>query len=201
MANLREQADVKNDTSDVKKCSKCDAEKPVQEYYLSKGRAQQPCKPCRRAISLEYYRRNASDPDFRARRSAQGARADKKWRQKNSEYVSARLAAYREGNKTAIAEQYRKWRLANAGAVTEKNQRRRARLIDAFVAPVDRDEIWVRDDGTCKICDKQIDRSLKWPHPQSVTIDHVIPLALGGTHEPDNVQLAHAVCNSRKGDR
>jgi len=40
--------------------------------------------------------------------------------------------------------------------------------------------------------------SLKAPHPLSMSIDHIIPLSRGGTHEPDNVQLAHFICNSIK---
>ena len=34
----------------------------------------------------------------------------------------------------------------------------------------------------------------------SPTLDHIIPLAKGGSHTWDNVQVAHAICNSRKKD-
>jgi 5-methylcytosine-specific restriction endonuclease McrA len=125
----------------------------------------------------------------------------KRWRAKNVESRKAYMDAYREANRGAITEQYRRWRIANAQLVTEKNQRRRARLLDAFVAPVNRDQVWERDNGCCQLCGNPIDRSIQWPHPLSMTIDHIRPLILGGTHEPSNVQLAHAVCNSRKGDR
>lgn len=33
------------------------------------------------------------------------------------------------------------------------------------------------------------------------SIDHVIPLAKGGTHQWSNVRLAHKICNSLKGDK
>jgi len=33
------------------------------------------------------------------------------------------------------------------------------------------------------------------------TVDHVIPLALGGTNKPDNLALACFHCNRRKADR
>ena len=36
------------------------------------------------------------------------------------------------------------------------------------------------------------------PHPMSLSIDHIIPLSLGGTHEPKNVQVVHLICNSTK---
>ena len=34
-----------------------------------------------------------------------------------------------------------------------------------------------------------------------LTIDHVVPLARGGTNEPENLQLLCSECNQLKGDR
>jgi 5-methylcytosine-specific restriction endonuclease McrA len=39
------------------------------------------------------------------------------------------------------------------------------------------------------------------PHPMAPTIDHIVPLSKGGTHEPINCRTAHFLCNSTKGDR
>lgn len=60
-----------------------------------------------------------------------------------------------------------------------------------------------RDKNVCKICGEPCDRSSKdWGNIGSMypTIDHIVPLAKGGTHTWDNVQLAHALCNSTKRD-
>jgi 5-methylcytosine-specific restriction endonuclease McrA len=38
------------------------------------------------------------------------------------------------------------------------------------------------------------------PHPKAPVLDHILPLAQGGTHEPTNVQCAHFMCNSIKRD-
>jgi 5-methylcytosine-specific restriction endonuclease McrA len=73
--------------------------------------------------------------------------------------------------------------------------------LGAFVADVDPTEVWIRDEGIRHICEVAIDPDLPWPHKFSKTLDHVVPLAKGGTHQPENVRLAHAVCNSRKNDR
>lgn len=56
--------------------------------------------------------------------------------------------------------------------------------------------------SVCAICGKPVDFSLKYPHPLSPTIDHIIPLAKGG-HPSDisNLQLAHRCCNRQKSDR
>jgi 5-methylcytosine-specific restriction endonuclease McrA len=37
------------------------------------------------------------------------------------------------------------------------------------------------------------------PHATAPVIDHVIPLAAGGSDLRVNVQLAHYLCNARKG--
>jgi 5-methylcytosine-specific restriction endonuclease McrA len=77
--------------------------------------------------------------------------------------------------------------------------RRRALLRDAFVAPVSRIAIYERDNWTCQLCGKPVDRESVTPSPLAPSIDHIIPLANGGTHEPANVQCAHFLCNSLKG--
>ena len=52
---------------------------------------------------------------------------------------------------------------------------------------------------TCHICNEKINRELRNPHPFAATIDHKVPLALGGQHSWDNVAPAHLRCNQLKG--
>ena len=54
----------------------------------------------------------------------------------------------------------------------------------------------------CGICGNPVDKSLKWPHPLSPTVDHIIPIIKGG-HPTDlhNMQLAHWCCNRQKSDK
>lgn len=75
---------------------------------------------------------------------------------------------------------------------------RRARKRNAFVANVYRLRIYERDRWRCQICDKPVRRNAVAPDPLAPTLDHIVPLAVGGTHEPANCQLAHFLCNSRK---
>ena len=53
--------------------------------------------------------------------------------------------------------------------------------------------------SVCGICGKPVDFSLKFPHPLSACIDHIIPIDRGG-HPSDieNLQLAHLSCNRAK---
>ena len=44
--------------------------------------------------------------------------------------------------------------------------------------------------------------NLKYPHPMSKCIDHIIPIARGGhPSDIDNLQRAHWTCNRKKSDK
>lgn len=54
----------------------------------------------------------------------------------------------------------------------------------------------------CGICGKPVDKSLKWPHPMSACVDHIIPVDRGGHPSAmSNLQLAHMTCNRQKSDK
>ena len=59
---------------------------------------------------------------------------------------------------------------------------------------VSRAYIVERDRGRCHMCGKPC-------RPSEIHLDHVIPLARGGTHSPENVRVACAFCNLSKRDR
>lgn len=67
------------------------------------------------------------------------------------------------------------------------------------------DKLIKRDKGVCHICGKRIDKDdykkvgdVFIAGPMYPSIDHVKPLALGGTHTWENVKLAHKNCNEIK---
>ena len=57
-----------------------------------------------------------------------------------------------------------------------------------------------RDNLTCQLCGEPVSLTEQAPHPLSPSLDHIVPLSRGGSHSYDNVQLAHFLCNSRKGN-
>jgi 5-methylcytosine-specific restriction endonuclease McrA len=67
-------------------------------------------------------------------------------------------------------------------------------------------DIAKRDHMRCKICGRKVNASDKWLSERGrwcfgrtyPTIDHIIPLANGGTDTYDNVQLTCKRCNSKK---
>lgn len=92
------------------------------------------------------------------------------------------------------------WRLTCRGKCTREHhvavfQARREwdRIRDRMVA-----YLIQRDHGRCGLCRRPV-RALSGR--MGPTGDHITPLNLGGTNEPENLQLAHKSCNSVKRDR
>lgn len=62
-------------------------------------------------------------------------------------------------------------------------------------------EIFVRDKWRCHLCGKKVDQAISRRSPEGASIDHLIPLSLGGADAPANVATAHNRCNREKGVR
>lgn len=61
--------------------------------------------------------------------------------------------------------------------------------------------VFARDNWICWLCQKSTAKKWTRDNPLSPTLDHVVPLAKGGTHTASNLRTAHWVCNTRKGVR
>lgn len=55
-----------------------------------------------------------------------------------------------------------------------------------------REKIIERDGLVCQLCGGDVD-------PDDLHLDHVHPRSLGGSNHETNLQVAHSVCNMRKG--
>lgn len=53
---------------------------------------------------------------------------------------------------------------------------------------------------TCIVCKDPIDKRRRCPDWRAATIEHIVPLAHGGTHTWDNVGPAHYRCNQLKAE-
>ena len=94
-----------------------------------------------------------------------------------------------------------KWRRANPEVVSAMSSRRRARKAGNGVVSYKRQDIFERDGWICQLCMLTVDPNIRNPDPMSRSIDHIVPIVMGGPDSPDNVQLAHLRCNTSKGDR
>lgn len=57
-----------------------------------------------------------------------------------------------------------------------------------------RRRIYVRDQGVCQLCYRDIEAGTLWE------IDHILPRVHGGGHEDSNLRLTHKLCNAKRGD-
>jgi len=206
----------------MKRCSKCGEEKPREEFYADK-RAKDglfsSCKVCFRETDKASYRKHHKkrleyQAKYRAENPKKIAERNKRWMNNNPEKraaikkrsdmkrreaISQYNAEYYERTREAQLKRAAEYLSQNREAIyarrdpkkhAEYGRKRRAMLLAVYVAPVDEDEVIQRYLGRCGICDL--------PAKGPIEFDHIIPLARGGTHEPDNVQLTHRLCNRKK---
>ena len=108
-----------------------------------------------------------------------------------SERCNRKASRKRTGNDGNISSRLRKYGMID-------KPRDRIRL----------DDVIRRDGGICYLCGCETDKTDRYMTasghyacgPKYPTIDHVKPLARGGTHTWENVRLACHACNSKKSD-
>jgi 5-methylcytosine-specific restriction endonuclease McrA len=117
------------------------------------------------------------------------------YRASNKEKVKAREVAYRVNNKAKLKAGKKSWEMKNPENVRVRGRRRRARLRNAegVHTAADIKEIHSMQKGRCAICRQKLG--------QKYHVDHIQPLARGGSDDRANLQLACGPCNLRKADR
>lgn len=83
---------------------------------------------------------------------------------------------------------------ARCNSAAHQQTRKASAKTGARERRIDRASVIERDGGVCHICGAQ-------PEGADLTIDHVVPLAKGGTHTYENLAVACLSCNCRKGAR
>ena len=164
----------------TKICNKCNQPKPIAEF----PKWRRACKDCvkeeKRLSSIAYYREHKNSSDFKAKREACRQR---------------RITANREAYLAQKHETY----LRNKEWYNSNWHVRRAIAAGADV--IDRtitiSKLLERDNYTCAICGIKI--SQDWESRSAMpSIDHIMPLSLGGQHSWDNVRAVHLGCNNSK---
>lgn len=80
----------------------------------------------------------------------------------------------------------------------ECNHRKRARKFGVEYVRFNPLDVFERDGWKCGICGSNVPQNAPQGSGDEATLDHIIPMSRGGDHVPDNTQIAHRRCNSKK---
>lgn len=185
----------------MKVCTKCKLSLPRDRYSRDKSKADglyPSCKNCVSICNLAYYVKNKTTLSEKA-----------KIRYATDEILRDRVTAnareYYKNNSERVKGRIKLWADINHDKVREMKarveSRRRARVRGLEVGKYDRFDVFKRDGGVCMICNKKVDKSLRWPNAMSFSINHVVPISKGGADTFGNVETSHLVCNMRIGNR
>lgn len=116
-----------------------------------------------------------------------------KWHKANSNKVKAKNAKYYKDNPEKVKAAVAKWHKANPEKLSDKRARRRTRIETGTLSRGLVAKLHKLQCGKCVCCLKKLSTLRKNYH-----IDHIIPLAKGGLHQDDNIQLLCVTCNLQK---
>lgn len=161
----------------------------------------------------EYFERNREEINAKLRAHYHATKEAKKPRRKAyaeraKEHIAAYQKAYREENADRLKEygkqkyaknpapyieRAKKWDKANPLAKRIYTNRRRARLraAEGKHTAAELKALMVKQRGKCACC--------REPLKHGYDVDHVVPLAKGGTNDILNIQLLCPPCNRSKG--
>jgi hypothetical protein len=183
--------------------------KPCRKCGEQERNAQGNCRPCRLAHSKNWHQNNPekvkkSIEQRQDKPCAKCGAADRYatgpcrpcqlFRSKNRDKDKQRESdrKYRENNRDVYLEKYRQKRLLNPTKFREREREKEAKRRGAHgkLSKGIEQRLFEAQCGLCVCCGK--------PLGDDYHLDHIMPLALGGTNTDDNVQLLLAKCNLRK---
>lgn len=114
------------------------------------------------------------------------------WAENNKSRVSANMVVYRLANQAHWKTYLSDWRKSNAEKCAAYRGNRRARILDAGGTHTGKDiqQLFTQQRGKCACCKVSI--------KDGYHIDHIMPLALGGSNDKLNLQLTCPTCNLQK---
>lgn len=213
---LRESEYINSDTPIKVKCVICGYEfDRTFHNILSKHKMNEQlviCKNCRDTTNSILKEENKRNKDINrlvniyTRNKEQERNALFKWLKKNTIYMNVCANCGEEFN-TQQRRKYCSKRCLNRYNERQYKTKRDERIQNQYYdKDITLDILYKIDKGICHICNGECDYE-DYIHIGSTmvagneypSIDHLIPLAKGGTHTWNNIRLAHRLCNSIKG--
>lgn len=190
------------------KCSLCKNAKPDDQFgysksYPNRGNKHVWCKPCKK----EYHKKYSAKWEKENREKRNARRRTPEWHEYMRNYrkdnnLTEKYRKYHQERYKSQRKEIRKkmdaWRAKNIHTWNGYSRKRRAAMNNVIHEPYNAMDIFERDKSICGLCGNGIDISLKFPNPKSFSIDHIIPISVGGNDTQNNVQSSHLGCNARK---
>jgi len=197
--------------TNYKKCSKCGAILPAtSEYFYSdksvKSGLRAECKTCKKK-AIDHW--NKEHPNYHRDYQRQWCKENYErnrknwvlWCEKNKDKQIAWRQHYHQKNKHQRNEKSRRWYQEHKNRRQQYERRRRVardrrnrnRIAPGKHTPEDIRQQYKKQEGKCYWCDTAVG--------DTYHIDHVIPLARGGSNNPDNLVISCPACNLSKGSK
>jgi len=116
---------------------------------------------------------------------------------KNNKRALERSLDWQKRNKSKRKEIRKRWYDKNPELIRIYKSQRRLRENNQSDGTINKKSLRSLPSEICSICKQKLD----WKKPNSVHLDHIIPLVKGGRHSIDNVQWTCRTCNLTKGGR
>jgi 5-methylcytosine-specific restriction endonuclease McrA len=188
----------------VKTCRKCGEEKPLEAFVKDK-RCKDGCRPrCKSCANTEQRRRYVAN-DYReqvrkyevrnrGRLRVEARERMKEWRHANPEKAAAAQARSRERLLATQPNYFRDYYHRNLERERRNGldrQHRRRALIGGPASPELAEFMAQLVQEPCAYCGAT----------ENITVDHIVPISRGGTHEAENMAPACQRCNCSKGSK
>lgn len=189
--------------------------KPCKKGHVAERRTKERvCLACMSESHADWYARNretkiAKNKAHAAANPHQGRERTRRWRKGNPEKAAAAFKKWEDQNREErssyrreryaadpepVRRKNRDWAASNPEAISARDARRRSLLLaaDGTHTPADLRRILRAQGYLCPYCLANLRKVKKH-------LDHVMPLALGGSNGPENLQYLCAPCNLSKG--
>lgn len=188
----------------AKSCTKCGETKPASEFNKDSKRRDglhSHCRACHKSANAKLYAANpakarAASAKWRAENPEKAKASKAKWEASNAESIRVGKAKYHAANKEKFKATNAAWHAANPESrrIREQNRRARKRAVGGKLSKGLAERLFSMQRGKCACGCKQ-------PLGDDYHLDHIIPLALGGSNTDDNIQLLRSRCNIQKKDK
>ena len=175
--------------------------KPCKKCGTTDRTPQGRCRLCRKVSQAAYQKThraecNAALRKWRKANPDGGKATETKWRSVNYEKVKATTAAWQAAHPERLKEASARWRTTHpekakiVSVLANHKRRAQKKNIGGSFTIKDVRAMLIRQHGRCVVCRVNISKIYH--------IDHIMPLALGGSNKISNIQLLCPYCNRSK---